>query len=125
VLEYIFLFTVLAGIVVLYAAIQTTQGERRQEVAILRTLGATRRQLSIGMVSEFVVMGALAGGVGALAAMMTGYAISEYLLSIPYRLHIRTWLVGVGAAATIVTAAGILGTYRLWRTPPWHILREN
>ncbi len=125
VLEYIFLFAVLAGIVVLYAAIQTTQGERRQEVAILRTLGATRRQLSIGMVSEFVVMGVLAGGVGALAAMITGYAISEYLLSIPYRLHISTWLVGVGAAVTVVTAAGILGTYRLWRTPPWHILREN
>jgi putative ABC transport system permease protein len=125
VLEYIFLFTVLAGIVVLYAAIQTTQVERRQEVAILRTLGATWRQLSIGMISEFVVMGVLAGGVGALAAMITGYGISEYLLGIPYRLQLRTWLVGVGAAVTIVTTAGILGTHRLWRTPPWHILRGN
>lgn len=125
VLEYIFLFTVVAGIVVLYAAIQTTRGERRQEVAILRTLGATRRQLSLGMISEFVVMGILAGGVGALAAMMTGYGISEYLLGIPYRLQVATWLVGVGAAVVIVTVAGILGTYRLWRTSPWHILREN
>ncbi len=125
VLEYIFLFTVLAGIVVLYAAIQTTQGERRQEVAILRTLGATRRQLSIGMVSEFVVMGVLAGAVGALAAMLIGYGISAQLLDIPYRLQFRTWLVGVGAAVTIVTGAGILGTYRLWRTSPWQILRNH
>ncbi len=125
VLEYVFLFTVLAGIVVLYAAMQTTRAERRQEVAILRTLGATQSQLSLGMISEFVVMGLLAGGVGALAAMMVGYGVSEYLLGVPYRFQVGTWLGGVAAAVILVTMAGLLGTYRLWHTSPWHSLRET
>ena len=58
--EFIFLFTLMAGVAVLLAAIQSSQDERRYESAILRTLGAQRGTLMRGLVAEFVTLGALA-----------------------------------------------------------------
>src|SRR5207253_1814837 len=63
--EFVFLFTLLGGVLVLEAAIAATQDERRLDAAILRTLGASRRQLSSAQVAEFVALGGLAGLVAA------------------------------------------------------------
>jgi hypothetical protein len=60
-IEFVFLFTLLGGLLVLQAAIAATQDERRFDAAILRTLGASRAQLSAAQVAEFLVLGALAG----------------------------------------------------------------
>ncbi len=123
-LQYIFLFTLLAGFTVLYAAIQTSKSERRREIAVLRALGATQRQLLAGVAAEFFVSGLLAGGIGALAAMAVGFGIAEYLFNLPYRFNFAVWWMGLTVSGVAVTAFGILGTYRLWRTPPWLVLQE-
>ena len=59
--EFVFLFTLAGGVLVLEAAIAATQDERRYDAAVLRTLGASRRQLSAAQVAEFLALGALAG----------------------------------------------------------------
>ena len=59
--EFVFLFTLLGGVLVLEAAIATTQDERRYDAAVLRTLGASERQLSAAQIAEFLALGALAG----------------------------------------------------------------
>jgi putative ABC transport system permease protein len=59
--EYVFLFTLAAGLVVLYAAIQATQDERRFESAVLRTLGARRAVVRQSLLAEFATLGLLAG----------------------------------------------------------------
>ncbi len=123
-LEYVFFFTVVAGVVVLYTAIYTSAGERRAEVAVLRTLGAHRRQLSASMAAEFVLIGFLAGVVGALSAVLVGFGVSEYVLDIPFRINFHIFWIGTSAATAVVTLAGTVASYRLWRTPPWRILRE-
>ena len=51
--EFVFLFTLLGGVLVLEAAIAVTQDERRYDAAILRTLGASQRQLRSAQVTEF------------------------------------------------------------------------
>ena len=59
--EFVFLFTLLGGLLVLQAAIAATQDERRFDAAILRTLGASQAQLGAAQLAEFLVLGALAG----------------------------------------------------------------
>ena len=59
--QYVFLFTLAAGVVVLLAAVQATRDERRYESAILRTLGASRRTVLQGVAAEFGALGLLAG----------------------------------------------------------------
>ena len=74
--EFVFLFTWLMGFTVLYAAIAATRDERVYETAILRTLGASRRQLLAGLFAEFAGIGLLAGLVAALGASGTSYILS-------------------------------------------------
>ena len=59
--QYVFLFTLAAGLMVLLAAVQSTRDERRYESAMLRTLGASRSVVFQGVASEFIVLGALSG----------------------------------------------------------------
>lgn len=122
--EYIFMFTLAAGFMVLYAAIQATQHERLQDGAILRALGASRWQLLAGVSAEFVVLGLLAGIVAASAASVTGYVLAERVFHLPYQFNPWLWLLGPGLGALGVALAGVLGTLSVLRRTPLQVLRE-
>ena len=122
--EYIFLFTLAAGVMVLYAAIQATQHERLHDGAMLRTLGASRWQLLSGVAAEFVVLGFLSGLVAAFAASATGYVLAERLFHLPYHFNPWLWLMGPGLGAVGVGIAGLLGSVPVLRHPPLYTLRE-
>ena len=81
--EYVFLFTLAAGLVVLYAAIQATQDERRFESAVVRTLGARRAVVRESLLAEFATLGLLAGLLAATAAGCE----TTMALRIPARPH--------------------------------------
>jgi putative ABC transport system permease protein len=75
--EFVFLFTLLGGLLVLQSAIAATQDERKFDAAIMRTLGASRAQLAAAQVAEFLVLGALSGllaAAGATAVAAMGWA---------------------------------------------------
>jgi len=122
--EFVFLFTLLAGLAVLYAAIVSTQDERIQEAAIFRTLGARRRQLARAWAAEFAILGGLAGFFAAAGATALGYVVAEYALNLTYTFNSWIWLIGIGAGAAGVTLAGLLGTRAALSTPPLMTLRR-
>jgi putative ABC transport system permease protein len=123
-IEFVFLFTLAGGLLVLQAAIASTQDERRFDAAVLRTLGASRRQLQSAQVAEFLLLGALAGLVAAAGASAIGWALSERVFRIPFEANPLIWLYGVGGGALAVTLAGWLGTRSTLRTPPLAVLRR-
>jgi putative ABC transport system permease protein len=122
--EFVFLFTLLAGILVLQAAIAATQDERRYDTAILRTLGAQTRQVRAAQLTEFLVLGLLAGILAAAGASAVGWAVAERVLQIPYRFDPTVLLLGVGAGVAAVMAAGWWGTRASVRQPPLVTLRQ-
>ena len=122
--EFVFLFTLLGGLLVLQAAIAATQDERRFDAAILRTLGASRSQLSAAQIAEFLVLGALAGLLAAAGATATGYILSDRVFQIPFSANPIVWLLGVGGGALTVTLAGWLGTRGMLRLPPLAVIRQ-
>lgn len=123
--EYVSLFTLLAGLVVLYGAIQTTQDERLFESAILRTLGARRNVIFKSLLAEFAAMGLLAGLLAALAASALAYVLAEHVFEFPYRFDPTLWLIGAGAGLLGVAAAGLLGTRSVVKQPPLLNLRQG
>jgi putative ABC transport system permease protein len=122
--EFVFLFTLLGGMLVLQAAIAATQDERRFDAAILRTLGASRVQLQAAQVAEFLVLGSLAGLLAAAGATAIGYVLSDRVFQIPFAWNPFVWLYGLGGGAVAVTLAGWLGTRGTVRHPPLEVIRQ-
>ena len=122
--EFVFLFTLIAGILVLQAAIASTQDERRFDTAILRTLGAQTSQVRAAQLMEFFVLGLLAGVLAAAGASAVGWAVAEKVLQIPYEFNPVVLLAGIGAGIVAVMAAGWWGTRRSVRQPPLVTLRQ-
>ncbi|MGD8309385.1 MAG: ABC transporter permease [Chromatiales bacterium] len=123
--EYVFLFTLAAGLVVLYAGIQASRESRVREAAVLRTLGMRRRRLLAGVGVEFATLGMLAGLLGATAAGLIGRALAARIFELPYALDPWLWLVAAGAGAAGVAAAGMAATYPLVVAPPLQVLRQS
>ncbi|NIO38800.1 MAG: ABC transporter permease, partial [Burkholderiales bacterium] len=92
--EFVFVFSMIAGALVLLAAIAATHDERRMDAAVLRTLGATGRQLRIVQSSEFILIGAVAGLLAAVGATGVGWGLAEQVLGIPYQTTPLVWIVG-------------------------------
>jgi len=122
--EFVFLFTLLGGLLVLQAAIAATQDERKFDAAVLRTLGASRAQLTAAQIAEFLVLGALAGTLAAAGATATGYVLSDRVFQIPFAANPLLWVYGVAGGAIAVTLAGWLGTRGIAQHPPLEVIRE-
>lgn len=121
--EFVFLFALAAGLVVLFAAITATQEERVFEGAILRTLGASRRQLAILQLAEFLAIGLLAGLVAAGGAVATAMVLSDRVLGVPYDVHWLLPTVGLLVGGIGVAIAGLLGTRKAVNSPPLATIR--
>jgi len=123
--QYVFLFTLVAGIVVLLAAIQATRDERRFESAILRTLGASRRVVLAGVASEFAALGVLSGTLAAFGATLAGWLLATQLFDLEYTLDPWVWVIGLVAGAVIVGGAGTFAARKVINHPPINVLRQG
>ncbi|MCB1873441.1 MAG: ABC transporter permease [Gammaproteobacteria bacterium] len=122
-IEYVFLFTLAAGVLVLYAGIQASREHRRQESAILRTLGLKRSRLLLATGIEFMLLGLLAGALASLCASITGWVIADELFALDYRFNPWLWLAGTLGGSIGVGIAGVAATYPFVVRPPLHTLR--
>ncbi|HHO70495.1 MAG TPA: FtsX-like permease family protein, partial [Halothiobacillus sp.] len=101
--EYVFLFTIAAGLIVLYAAFQATRDERLREAAVLRVLGASRRQLAQALWVEYLLVGMLAAGFAILTASALGAILAVQVFDLPLRFDWRLPVYGlVGGLVLIV-----------------------
>jgi len=120
----LFLFTILAGVLVLGAALYATRDERIHETAILRALGASARQLNAALHLELLLMGALAGLLAAAGATGTAWALTSIVFDFPMTFSAWPWVVGMLAGMTAFLAGGRLALRGVLRTPPLASLRE-
>ena len=121
--QYVFAFTLLAGITVLLAAIQSTRDERRYESAMLRTLGASRSVVFQGIAAEFMVLGALAGLLAAAGATVAGYFLAREVFDLTYTPGALIWIAGLAGGALLVGIAGVLAARSVVTHPPVATLR--
>jgi putative ABC transport system permease protein len=122
--QYVFMFTFAAGIMVLLAAIQSTRDERLYESAVLRTLGAGRGVVLQGVAAEFIALGLLAGTLGAIGAGLIGYFVAGELFELDYLPGPMLWLTGLVAGGLIVGTAGTLAARSVVNEPPVSTLRR-
>ncbi len=123
--QYVFLFTLVAGVTVLLAAIQSTRDERRYESAMLRTLGASRRVVLAGVATEFAALGLLAGLLAAIGATTGGWLLATELFNLEFSFDPTVWLVGLAAGVVLVGGAGTWAARSVVNQPPLTTLRQG
>ena len=122
--EFLFLFTLVSGLLVLYAALAGSQDERVREAALLRALGATRSQLSSAQWIEFALVGVIAGALAALGASAVGWSLARFLFDFEWVFRPAVWVAGLGAGMACALVGGWAGLRGVLRQPPLQSLRE-
>jgi len=123
--EYVFLFTLAAGLLVMLAGIQATLAQRRGEHAVLRALGAGRRDLLAALAVEFAAAGLLAGLLGSAFAELTGWLLAGQVFDLDFAFNPWLWALGVLGSAALIGMAGTLASYPLLVRPPLEGLRRG
>ena len=122
--QAVFLFTLAAGIAVLFAAVQSTIDERRFESAILRVLGAKRSTILAGVMAEFAALGTAAGILASAGASVLAYLVATQLFELPYEFSPAIWLAGVSAGIIIVCLSGYFAARGAVNARPTDVLRR-
>lgn len=123
--EVVFVFTLLAGVLVLLAAVQASRAERRREAAVLRVLGGTGGLLRRAAVTEFLVIGCCAALLAAIAAQLIAGLVASRLLELPLSVNLPLWLMAIGIAAGGITLVGVLSLRDVLRQPPGATLKQE
>jgi putative ABC transport system permease protein len=122
--EFISLFILAAGFLVLFAAVRTSLDERLREVAVLRVVGASRREIRDAVLLEFLLLGLTAGLLAALGAWLAGQWLASSVFQVELPLLSPLWLAGPVAGMIGMAIAGLSATRSVVNLSPLRLLRE-
>ncbi|KPJ84109.1 MAG: hypothetical protein AMS19_02045, partial [Gemmatimonas sp. SG8_23] len=116
-------FSALAGIVVLVGALATSRAQRLREGALLKTLGARRRQVLTVLFAEYLALGSIATASGLALAVLASAVVVPAVFEIDFTLHVSGVLAIWGSVVALTVVTGLLGSRDLLRRPPLPVLR--
>jgi len=122
--EFLFAFTLMAGLLVLMAAVTSTREERKREFAIMRALGATGRLLSQVQTAELMGVGLLAGFLASSVAVGVGWSLAHYVFEFDWTASVWVPLAGAVSGAGLAWLAGWWGLSEVLRQPVSQTLRQ-
>jgi putative ABC transport system permease protein len=124
-IQFMSLFTVLTGVIVLVGAVMTGRFQRVRETVLLRTLGATRKQLTQIMLVEYSVLGVLAAITGGLLALVANALLAKFLFHISPAAPPLQLLLAVLGAVAVTMITGLLANRGVTDHPPLEVLRQE
>jgi len=122
--EFLFAFTLAAGLVVLFAAVTATREERAREFAIMRAVGAQARLLRQVQSIELAGVGLLAGLLASIVASIVGWALAKYVFNFDWAVSLWVPLLGALAGALLALLAGWWGLREVLTRPVVQTLRQ-
>lgn len=126
VVEFLALFTVVTGGIVLAGAVLIGRSQRVRESVLLRTLGATKAQVNRIMFAEYLALGSLGAAVGAVLAIGANWALAYFMFQVKWVAPAPMVLVGGWAIVAFLTVAtGLLSNRGICDHPPLAVLREE
>lgn len=122
--EFLFVFTLAAGLVVLFAAVTATREERAREFGIMRALGAQARLLRQVQRAELAGVGLLAGFLASAVALLLAWLLARYVFDFAWGAPLWVPAAGALAGALLALAAGWWGLREVLRRPVVQTLRQ-
>lgn len=125
VVEFMALFTVVTGVIVLAGAVLIGRHQRIRESVLLRTLGATRQQVNRIMLAEYLALGTLGAAVGAILSIGGTWLLARHVFEMPFVLAPGVLVAGWAAVSAVTVATGLLASRGICDHPPLEVLREE
>jgi putative ABC transport system permease protein len=123
--QFIFIFALGAGLLVLYAALVATEDERRKEAAVMRVYGASRAQVAGSQRAEFLAMGLLAGLLATCGAALIGQLLARRVFELDLPPSPALWIAGPLAGLALLSLNAWLSSRKVLRASPAITLRES
>jgi putative ABC transport system permease protein len=114
-----------SGVLILVGAVSMTKFRRVYEAAILKTLGASSRLIATMLVLEYGVLGAIAGTVGALGAIVLSWGVATFALDLTWQAAPGVTVIGIVATSLLVAVIGVLASLDVLRHRPLAALRAE
>jgi putative ABC transport system permease protein len=124
-LNYLFVFVLLASVAMLLGAIEANLAYRLYNGALIRALGASRRQLRLSLIMEFSLLGLLAGFVAAISTELLSYLLYHYTFNLDWHLSPMIWLSLPLSGAVIVGLLVYWGSRKVVQVSPNRLLKSN
>jgi putative ABC transport system permease protein len=123
--QFVFLFALAAGLLVLYSALVATEDERRREAAVMRVYGASRAQVTGTQRAEFLAMGAIAGLLATLGAAAIGQVLARRVFELDLPPSAALWVAGPLAGLALLSLNAWLSSRKVLRASPALTLRDS
>jgi len=122
--QFVFLFALGAGVLVLYSALVATEDERRREAAVMRVCGASRAQVAGSQRVEFLAMGLVAGVLATAGAAAIGQVLAQRVFDLELPLNAWELIVGPLAGVALLSLNAWLSARKVLKAAPALTLRE-
>jgi putative ABC transport system permease protein len=123
--QFVFLFALAAGLLVLYSALVATEDERRREAAVMRVYGASRAQVTGTQRAEFLAMGVIAGVLGTFGAALIGQILARRVFELDLPPSLALWIAGPLAGLALLSLNAWLSSRKVLRASPAITLRDS
>ncbi len=123
-IAFVYLFSLVAGIAVIYAALVATQEARVMEATLMRVFGSSKREVTVAYLTEFVVIGFVAALVAVVVANGLAYYLSQYVLNISFQFNVGAVLVSLVLASIFIPLAAWFGLRGYLNVTPRQLLQS-
>ena len=123
--QFVFLFALGAGLLVLYSALVATEDERRREAAVMRVYGASRAQVTGSQRAEFLAMGLVAGILATLGAALIGQLLARRVFELDLPPSPELWIAGPLAGVALLSLNAWLSARKVLSASPALTLRDS
>jgi putative ABC transport system permease protein len=125
VIRFLGAFSIATGFVVLLGAVASGRAQRVRESVLLKTLGATRRQIAGILGTEYLLLGALAALSGTGLATAAGWALARWVFEVPFEVQMRQLLLLGLAVAMAAVVVGLWASRETFRRTPLEAMRQD
>jgi putative ABC transport system permease protein len=125
VIRFMSAFSIITGIVVLIASVRISKYQRIQESVLLRTLGASRKQIFTITALEYLFLGALSALTGIVIAIAGSWLLAKYSFEVPFAINLIPAVILFFVISLLTIVIGLLNSRGVLNKPPLEILRGN
>ncbi len=123
VINFMALFSILTGLLILIGSVILSRFQRIKESVLLRTLGANRKQVLLINLTEYALLGLIAAFTGILLALVGSYALAVFVFQSPYSIKIVPIIIVLVTIVSLVVLIGLSNSRGILNRPPLEVLR--